>query len=159
VLFCTMADNSPIYVFRGTTLGFPGGGNSLRVPYTCTTANPAKAVLFALEVARQYEQPAVIYIARIEVLNQVPVRQLPGNVFEGFEEEYAWEILPSDFYKLCEGYVKLSEMQDALSRIGIPLYRLVFLDNINTHCKEITPLDTETIKSLVDNIGNLIKKT
>ncbi|MDP1765124.1 MAG: hypothetical protein Q8L07_14685 [Sediminibacterium sp.] len=66
------------YVFRGTTLGYAGNVNSQKMPVTCTSANPAKATLFALELSQRFTQPAVVYIAqtlKFEAIEVMPATE------------------------------------------------------------------------------------
>ncbi len=53
----------PKYVFRGTTINHEGNRICREFRYTCTSKDPVKATLFAMECARNYPDFAVIYIA------------------------------------------------------------------------------------------------
>ena len=58
---------NPKFVFRGTSYNHPGNKGSQKVPYTCTSANPYKAALFASFCRNHYPRP-VCYIAKTELL-------------------------------------------------------------------------------------------
>jgi hypothetical protein len=136
----------PKYVFRGTTLGFPGNAVMQRIPVTCTTSNPAIATLFALKISHKFGVPAVVYVAETNKLAHISTT--PENVLKKYEQEVAWTIKPIDFYTLCEGYVTVAEIQNVLSNLAIETCVLVFEDNLTNLLKQqaqIKPVITEQI--------------
>ena len=115
------------YVFRGSTIGWPGNTASRQMPRTPTTTNPVKALLFAL-CCRDKAAPAVIYIAKIEGLKEIKV---DANVLVKVEEEIGFIISPADFILLCDGYLPLSDAITIFGILGItipPLYDRALFD-------------------------------
>lgn len=139
----------PPYVFRGTTIGFPGGTNIQKLGYSCTTWNPIKATLFAIECARRHPETAVVYV--IKTGNIAYLKPL-GNVLKKYEEEVVWPILPKDLYKLSEGYVTIQNMLQALTKNGISVDGPVSLETLTRLCRECEKMTTAKIESLVKDI-------
>lgn len=144
------------YVFRGTTLGYAGNVTSQKIPVTCTGANPAKATLFALELSQRFTQPAVVYIA--QTLNLEAIELMSANVLDKYEEEIAWAIKPAEFYKLCDGYVTVQNMQEILSNLAIETHLYVGKDNLTEWLKKagvMSPLAiNKFVKSIYLNLQN-----
>jgi hypothetical protein len=93
------SSKKPEFVFRGTTEGYPGGQNSIEIPYTCTSTHPLKALWFALECFQQNPDTACIYIARTENLKEISSGY---NHFHKLESEIGFFIRPASFYPLCK---------------------------------------------------------
>lgn len=105
----------PEFVFRGTTYNFEGNRNCNTIPYRCyTSVNPVKASYFASVCRRN----RVIYIAETRKLIDMKVESMLSDEFlSQAEEEIIWVIKPLDFYKYCEGYITVDEMNDAFRKI------------------------------------------
>jgi hypothetical protein len=102
-----MAKKKTEYVFRGTTIGYPGNTASQTLPVTCTSSNPVVALLFALECANSFPDDSVIYLGNMATLSSY---QSHANVLAFFEREVIFALKPVDFYALSEGYVTFKEL-------------------------------------------------
>lgn len=145
----------PKYVFRGTTKDYPGGGNSIRMPYTCTSSHPVKALWFALECYQENPEDAGIYLALTENLKHISHGQ---NHFHKLENEIGFFIQPISFYTLCEGFIYLSDFQKVLTDLGIDAYNIVRKDNLTELCKSTPDLSSRNIESLVVGLRVYLKK-
>jgi hypothetical protein len=96
----------PEFVFRGTTEGYPGGKNSIEMPYTCTSIHPVKALWFALECFQQSPDVACIYFARTDNLQEIASGY---NHFHKLEGEIGFFIQPALFYTLCDGLIHVAD--------------------------------------------------
>ena len=148
-------DRNPRYLFRGTTLGFDGNIGSRTMPYTCTTANPYKAALFAIYCRKHFEEP-VIYFAEVDSL--ATENHLPEGEFAVAEEEIAWGLSPLNFAKIALGYVTLGEMTEMLRDHGFTLPASVSQSFLSEKCETMQPMDPEIIDTLVSKATKIIKK-
>jgi hypothetical protein len=146
-------DTNPEFVFRGTTYRYPGNGGSQEVPYTCTSANPYKAALFAAFCRNHYPLP-VVYIAKTEQL-RFPV--LPEGSHCESEEEIAWKVAPLNFFSHTLGYITLDEMQDILRRNGFAIPATVSQPYISDMCDITPPMDARVIQIIVGEAMTIIK--
>jgi hypothetical protein len=144
-----MSKEKTEYIFRGTSRDFAGGSRAKEIPATCTTRNPAKAVLFAI-VALPYSFDAGIYYTKVSNLKEV--EELNPNVLSREEEERVFKILPKEYIKLCEGFIKLSEAQEALSEQNINTRIPVRLDSLTRECHEMKKMTTREIKKFIELI-------
>lgn len=147
----------PEFVFRGTSYGYPGSRQAISVPYTCTSANPIKAALFALHCKLHYYHTPVVYVARTANLppDKIIHQRGPSAVAE---EEIAWEIAPGTFYGLSEGYLTLDDLKAVLKAMDLYPVGAVTLTNLSERCEEVAPLDVKVIKSIYLKINENIKK-
>jgi len=93
------------YLFRGSTINWPGSVSSQSLPRTSVTTNPIKAILFALccGYTNGYKSDKqIIYIIERSKLKGISTGK---NWLAKVEEEIAFEIKPSDYISLCEGYI------------------------------------------------------
>jgi len=147
--------NSTVFLFRGTTIGYLGSENARRVPYSCATTNPLKALLFALKCHRKYTAQAVVYIARIKHLQHLkPI----FNCLESIEEEVAFPIPPSEFYIYCDGYIHVADFQMILRNRGVHLPEIVNTTNLSILCEETLVLADEEIINLANEMYQHLKK-
>ena len=143
------------YVFRGTTIGFKGGSNSQKHSIVCTSKHPAKALLFAMECANEHPDDAVVYIAKMEKVGHLKIE---GNVIKKKEEEVAFAITPSDFYKLTEGYIHFKDMQKLLKEMGFDVNELVRIEKLTELCNRIKKISAGDLEKLVIRLKKFIKK-
>lgn len=147
----------PKYVFRGTSLGYPGNYSSIMPPgCTHTTANPLKAVLFAMDCRAKHSAEPVIWIAETESLEHITL--LPINHFGEVEEEINWEIAPSEFYEHCLGYINMEMMKTRLNTIGKSINYFSIIDNLSELLENTDKMSLEVIVKLVNLIKNELKK-
>jgi hypothetical protein len=147
--------NSTVFLFRGTTIGYPGSESARKVPYSCTTTNPIKALLFALECHRKYATQAVVYIADIKNLRHLkPI----FNCLENMEEEVGFPIPPSEFYAYCEGHINIADFQMILRNRKMHPPGIVNTGNLSMLCEETPVLTDEEIVCLVNEMYPHLKK-
>ena len=149
----------PPYVFRGTTIGYPGNKTSVDNSFCCTSKNPVKALWFAMECMIHNERNnAVVYIADTSKLRIIPITQ---NVLNKLEEEIAFNITPVEFYSYCIGYIEVSDFQKALLKLNVEPepYRSVRIEYLSRLCQETPIIPVKTIKSFVSGIFPIIKKS
>lgn len=102
------------HLFRGTTLGFPGGEALQQLGITSTTTDPLVATLFAIE-SSSHGAPGVVLIAlRSRLSNRIGQ---PNNYME-LEQEVAVEQPPADFAEKAEFTVDVSVARKILIEIG-----------------------------------------
>ena len=145
----------PEYVFRGTTLGFSGNQTSMNIPMTCTSSSPLVVTLFALVSKGKFGQQSVVYVAKTEDLIKVATIG-SQNVLGTKEKEFAWNISPIGFTKLCIGYLHLEQMQDCLRNLAIETPISLRLDELSGTLERIKNMDSIQIQKLIENIIPLI---
>jgi hypothetical protein len=145
----------PPYVFRGSVLGWPGGTRAQTFPATYTTANPAKAVLFAIAFSIYRHGHSVVLICPSSALKKI--EDISPNNLAHLEEEIIFKMTPLEFEKRS-GYVKIAAAQQVLKNMGINTYENVSEDKINTYCKIIPVLSATQIENFVNNVASQIEK-
>ena len=148
-------DVLPIYVFRGTTIGFEGSTASMNIPYTCTSGHPIKALWFALDCMSKNPYTAVVYLG---ILGKFSSQTIKGNVLNSIEEEIAFSMQPRAFYTLSEGYVHVADLQTIVKMIGFDAYMSVRKDNLSLLCEETRPITQDEIEAIVREMRKCIKK-
>lgn len=143
------------YVFRGTTIGFEGNGNSVGLRYTCTSTHPLKALWFALECYQKFPEQSVVYVADRHKLGELSTN---SNHFQDYEEEIAFQILPKYFYPLCEGYLHVTDLQKIMKDQGLESYKLVRVDNLTRICKETPSLSVNEMETILECVLPNLKK-
>lgn len=147
-------DKLPTYVFRGTTIAYQGNTNSIKIPVTCTSWHPVKALWFALECFQKDPEKAVIYIANTNRLKSLAIGY---NHLGKLENEIAFNIEPQVFYSYCLGYVHVSQFQRILKDLGIDGYNVVRTDNLSRLCAETRPISVNKIESIVTTVLPILK--
>jgi len=99
------------YVFRGTTVGFPGNPALQRIQMTPVSTDPAVATLFGTEAANFGEGVLLVSPAR-----GLPITQ--GNVLSTLEAELGVQMAPLEFAQTAQS-VSLPTARAALSEIGV----------------------------------------
>ena len=145
----------PKYIFRGTTIEFPGNPNCRNYGYSCTSRHPGKATLFALDCYRTNPDSAVVYVSLVENYRSYDIT---ANVIEKKEDEVVYEMPPLEFYPLCLGYVPVREMQKVLNELGHPVYDIARYDNLSRLCDEIRQVSAKEIDKLVVSLEPYLKK-
>jgi hypothetical protein len=148
-----MAEASPQYYFRGTTIGWAGNQTNRTLGVVCTTSNPVKAILFAL-CCGGFREEQVVYVAKEENITA----KYTSNVFEVIEDEKAFELTHKKFYSACDGYVCLEDMLMIARDIGIRIELPIDNGNLNQHLKKVASLTEEEIDFFLNVIKNKIKK-
>ena len=77
---------------------------------------------------------------------------MPSNVLVKYEEEIAWSIKPVAFYKLCDGYVTVQNMQEILSNLAIETHLYVGKDNLTECLKKAGVMSSLVINKFVKSI-------
>ena len=145
----------PEFVFRGTTEEYPGGQNSIEMPYTCTSTHPLKALWFALECFQQNPERACVYIARTENLKDIPSGY---NHLRKLESEIGFFIQPASFYPLCDGLIYVPDFQEILKSFGFHPYVVARIENLSQLCKETPRIAAATVRSIVETAMPVCKK-
>jgi len=146
--------NLPRYIFRGTTIGYPGNHNAQTFPYTCTSLHPVKALWFALACMQYAPDDAVVYIARTEQFTGISVIY---NWLKRVEDEVGLKMKPIDFYSYCDGYIHVADLQKLLKDRKIEAYNVVRIDNITRLCSETKDLSVKDIETLVFEMKQYLK--
>jgi hypothetical protein len=105
------------YVYRGTTVGWPGNDVLQQLQMTPVTSDPLVAALFAIENVRN--GPAVVYVAR-----KVDIAFHLGspNVLAGIECEYAITVRPAEFIeRFVVRQITINELRSVFEEIGVEL--------------------------------------
>ncbi len=148
----------PEYVFRGTCLGYLGSASSRSVPYTCTTRNPVKAVLFAKHCKLHYYHNPVIYICKTKNLAHLPLLFASRRMDE-VEEAITFKLTPTDFYSYCIGYLTLNDMMEIFKSLDISVTASVNLHNLTEKCEQSVVVESNVIEIIVAQMINLMKKS
>jgi len=143
------------FVFRGTTEEYPGGRNSIEMPYTCTSSHPLKALWFALECFQQNPDTACVYVARTENLKQI---RSGYNHFHKLESEIGFFIQPTLFYPFCDGLIYVTDFQEILMSFGFQPYVVARIENLTQLCKETPKITATTVRSIVGALMPVCKK-
>lgn len=104
-----------VYLFRGTSRGWPGGRTARQLPLTYTTTDPFVATLFAVECRNH--GPAVIYLAQRGRFPEVP----PGPFDVSFqikECSVTLAIPPDAFSMNAEAEVHVDDALRILADLG-----------------------------------------
>ncbi len=80
------------------------------------------------------------------------------NYLASIEDELAFGIKPENFYRFCEGYIHVTEMQEILRLIGIDGYQIVTKKNITTHCEATLLLTSGEIDEIVADMRKKLRK-
>lgn len=139
------------YVFRGTTVGFSGNATSNKIPVTCATYNPAKALLFALSASHQHKTEGVVYVAERRAI--ASFYKTVENCFVSYEEELAFVVRPGIFQSLCSPVVSVGKMRAALPAAGVKTDFFVHTQNLSELLKETQTLTPAKILGVVENLN------
>ncbi len=101
------------YLFRGTTLGWPGNKCLEKLNLTPTSTDPLVATLFALECNRH--GAGIVYFARWEIFRD---RIGGSNVLARQECEIALSLLPLEFADAANGNIDALEVRKILLSMG-----------------------------------------
>ena len=149
------SSKTPEFVFRGTTEGYPGGKNSIEMPYTCTSTHPVKALWFALECFHQNPGTACVYIAQMHDLDHLGFIY---NHFYSLEDEIGFPVNPTAFYQQCLGLISVPDFQKILEDHGLSAYEVVRKENLTWFCKETPRIRAATVRSIVKYALQVCKK-
>lgn len=110
-----MPEHEPVYLFRGTTRGWPGNDALWREGITCTTADPLVATLFAIECRNN--GPAIILAARWDSFSE---EERPDftNHFWLMENEVVLWLPPVEFEKRAEVALEVDRALEILADLG-----------------------------------------
>lgn len=102
-----------VYLYRGTTEGWPGNSVLQDEQITCTTTDPLVASLFAIECRNHGH--AVILMARADAFVD---RIGPSNHFEVMESAVNVLVPPQDFARKPDGVHEVDEVLTILAEMG-----------------------------------------
>jgi len=128
------------YLFRGTTLGWPGNEANRDIPRTPVTTHPIKAVLFALCCKGNNR---VIYI---NTLNNISNLKASNNVLAPIEDEIAFEIQPIDYAKTCVGFIIVEDAIKILKELNQEIPQILDRTLFDMALKDVKKMDIEIIK-------------
>lgn len=101
------------YLFRGTSLGWPGNKTMQKIGLTPTSTDPLVATFFAMKSNQHGE--GVVYYARWEDFKD---RFGLPNVLEHRECEVVLSMLPIEFARLAKGYIPVQKAREILVSMG-----------------------------------------
>jgi hypothetical protein len=101
------------YLYRGTTLGWPGDNVLQELRITCTTTDPLVATLFAVE-CRNHGQPAIL-VARQELFDDLIA---DDNFFSVIECAVNVRMSPLEFAALAEAVLDVDNSLAILRELG-----------------------------------------
>lgn len=104
---------NPTYLYRGTTIGWPGNDMLQEERITCTTTDPLVATLFAIE-CRNHGR-AVILAARRELFEALPGL---SNYFSVSESAVNLPIVPAEFAMRAEVALDVDRSLEILREMG-----------------------------------------
>ena len=104
------------FIYRGTTLGWPGDRTSLEMGHSSTSTSPVVATLFALR-CRNYGGPGVVHLLRTE---DVPLSDLV-NVLSELESEIVVDLTPAECESRDELTVDVDDCLRVLAQLGLSL--------------------------------------
>lgn len=140
------------FIFRGTTVGWPGNPGCREAGFTCTTCDPLVATLFAPEATRYGK--AVVFIADFEKL-----RLLVGesNAFAEIEREIVVRVAPLDFSeRFAMVAIGAQTSLEVLRTLGFELPVLVGDKEVLRDLLESTPrLDEDQIVEFVRRVRGI----
>lgn len=142
------------YLFRGTTINWPGNSSNKILPRTPTTTNPIKALLFAMTCSDKAAL-AVVYIAQAKNLVSIDYDK---NVLAVTEEEKGYIISPLKFVELCDGYITKDEAINILQQLKLPIPMLLDRSLFDLSLNEIDKVDEKIIARFYSLAKPLLKK-
>jgi hypothetical protein len=101
------------YLYRGTTLGWPGDSVLQELRITCTTTDPLVATLFAIE-CRNHGRPAIL-VARKDLFGELIAED---NFFSVIECAVNVRISPLEFAALAEAVLDVEDSLTILRELG-----------------------------------------
>jgi hypothetical protein len=101
------------YLYRGTTVGWPGNGVLQEQQITCTTTDPLVATLFAIE-CRNHGRPAILAV----LSNSFGGLIAPPNHFAVIESAVNLPISPSEFANRAEVILDVDRALEILRSLG-----------------------------------------
>ena len=101
------------YLYRGTTVGWPGDTILQEQRITCTTTDPLVATLFAVE-CRDHGRPAIL-VARRDLFEHLIAE---ANFFAVIECAVNVRMLPVDFAALAEVVLEVDDSLTILRELG-----------------------------------------
>ena len=104
-----------VYLFRGTTRGWPGNANSIEHQFTYTSLDPLVATLFAVE-CRNYG-PAIVLMAQRGRFEEIPPGEL-DEVFQRTERSMTLSILPLKFASQADLILEVDRCLNVLADLG-----------------------------------------
>ncbi|MCX7806893.1 MAG: hypothetical protein N3A38_17150, partial [Planctomycetota bacterium] len=105
----------PQFLFRGTSVGYPGGPSVQKVGVTPVSTDPGKATLFAIE-SSQYGE-GVLIIARS---SDLPAGSIgAGNVLGALESEVGVSMLPVEFARRARMSLTVEQARTLLQQVGV----------------------------------------
>ncbi len=102
------------YLYRGTTLGWPGNNVLQELRITCTTTDPLVATLFAVE-CRNHGRPAIL-VARRDLFADLIAED---NFFSVIECAVNVRISPLEFAALAEAVLDVEDALTILRELGL----------------------------------------
>ena len=146
----------PPYLFRGTTINWPGNRAAQELPMTYTSAHPVKALLFANTLRHKYPDSSVVYLALGEKLNTIPNDS--ENALSQIENEIGFAVTPTDFYPLCEGYIHAYDFQRIIHNEGMEVNHISRVENLTEICSLTPPISSELIERIASEALKFLKK-
>jgi hypothetical protein len=106
-----MSDIEGQYLYRGTTLGWPGTKSTQMIGTTCTSTDPFVAIHFAIECRNKGE--AILLAVR-----RGKIRELNPNHFAMIESAVNLDISPSRFPAVADVLVDIDQAIQFMHEVG-----------------------------------------
>lgn len=140
------------YLFRGTTLGWPGNEANRDIPRTPVTTHPIKAVLFALCCKGNNR---VIYVNTLNNINNLKASK---NVLAPIEDEIAFEIQPQEYANTCEGYIMVEDAIKILKELNQEIPQILDRTLFDMALKDVKKIDLEIIRQFYEISKHYLRK-
>ena len=104
-----------VYLFRGTTDGFPGNEVSRLIPATCTSENPFIAYLFAKQGRKLGGEPVILVFEKSKFEGRL---EEPNGRYKS-ESEVVLAIAPLKAFEECKFIVTLNNFEQIIRNLEI----------------------------------------
>jgi hypothetical protein len=118
-----------IFVFRGTTKGFPGSLASQELAISPASIDPVIATMFAARGAADGPDPVVL-VSSSRALGQNSIGM--GNYLATLEREVGIQMAPEDVARRALAELPLADARAALSRMGYYVPTMIGSDAVLT---------------------------
>ena len=140
-----IANLGDVYVFRGTTLGFPGNLSTQQVGVTPASIDPLRATAFAAGAASQGSDPVVLFGPSASFSDSLQV----GTWRNVVEREVGVPMLPADFQQAAPFVVDLNQSQVILNGMGYNVPPIMSTDAVKTFTVDAPRLSPDEIAAFV----------
>lgn len=141
-----------IYVFRGTSEGFPGNPALERLGISPASVAPLVATVFAVESNTIGGNGIVLYGSQEGLGN--PSIEL-GNVRRTLEREVSVGLTPTDFAEAAPNSITVGQAREILKEIGFDIPATLDSDAARQFLEETPKLSPEQVQEFVTKAASL----